>query len=93
MCTYGERTGSVSGGRPAGTPVQTHTLIRDDLKQTTTTEGLRVCLTLNLQDVQGEQDDLSNTDQTKARESVQSFFSPIPTEPQTVILTCQQWRA
>lgn len=64
--TYSERTGGVTGSSPTGTTVQTHTLIRDDLEQTTAAEGLGVSLTLNLQDVQREEDDLSNADQTSA---------------------------
>jgi len=62
--TYSERAGGITGGRPAGTPVKTHTLIRDDLEEATATEGLGVGLTLNLQDIQREQDDLANTNQT-----------------------------
>lgn len=63
--TYSERARGITGGSPAGTAVKTHTLIRDDLEQATATEGLGVGLTLNLQDIQREQDDLANTDQTK----------------------------
>lgn len=66
--TYSERSGSVTGGCPAGTPVQTHTLIGDNLDEATTAEGLGVRLTLNLQDVQRQQDDLTNTDQTRVRD-------------------------
>lgn len=62
--TYSERTRGVTGSSPAGTAVKTHTLIRDDLEQATTTESLGVGLALNLQDIQRKQDDLANTDQT-----------------------------
>lgn len=65
--TYSERTRSVTSGGPAGTPVETHALIRNDLEETTATEGLGVCLTLNLQNVQREEDDLTNTDQTRTQ--------------------------
>ena len=66
--TYSERSGSVTGGCPAGTPVQTHTLIGDNLEEATAAEGLGVRLTLNLQDIQRQQDDLTNTDQTRVRD-------------------------
>lgn len=64
MGTYSERSGSVTGGSPTSTTVETHTLIGDDLEQTTATESLGVSLTLDLEDVQGQKDDLSDTDQT-----------------------------
>lgn len=64
MGTYSERSGSVTGGSPASTTVETHTLIGDDLEQTTATESLGVSLTLDLEDVQGQKDNLSDTDQT-----------------------------
>lgn len=69
--TYSEGSGGVTGSGPTGTTVQTHTLIGDDLEQTTAAEGLGVSLTLNLQDVQRKQDNLSNADQTSARSQCQ----------------------
>lgn len=68
MCSFGndtdsERTGSVTGSGPASTPVEAHTLIGDNLEQATATEGLGVCLTLDLQNIQREQNDFSDTDQ------------------------------
>lgn len=61
--TYREGTRGVTGSCPAGTSVETHALVGDNFKQATATEGLRVCLTLDLQDIQREQDDLSDTNQ------------------------------
>jgi len=75
--TYRERTRGVTGGSPAGTPVQTHTLIGDNLEEATATEGLGVCLTLNLQDVQRKQDNLSNTDQTRTQGSVNGVWGDV----------------
>lgn len=66
MMAYSEGTGGVTGSGPTGTTVQTHTLVLDNLEQTTAAEGLGVSLTLNLQDVQREEDNLSNADQTGA---------------------------
>lgn len=86
--TYRERTGGVSGGRPAGTTVQTHTLIGDDLEQTTATEGLGVRLTLDLQDIQRKQNDLSNTDHTRKKMSANALLVHI-----AINHTCQQLRA
>lgn len=62
--TYSERSGGVTGGSPASTAIETHTLIGDDLEEATATEGLGVGLTLDLQDVQREEDDLTDTNQT-----------------------------
>lgn len=87
--TYREGTGGISGGRPTSAPVQTHALIGNDLEQTTATEGLGVSLTLNLEDVQREKDDLSNTNQTKHSQSIDYFHRPISTRKRT----CQQKRA
>lgn len=62
--THSERTGSVTGGSPAPTSVETEALVGNDSEETATTESLRVCLTLDLENVEGENDDLTNTDQT-----------------------------
>lgn len=61
--TYSERARGVSGGSPLPSTVQSHTLIGNDLEKTTALESLWVGLTLDLQDVQWEEDNLSNTDQ------------------------------
>lgn len=66
MMAYSEGAGGVTSRGPTGTTVQTHTLVLDNLEQTTAAEGLGVSLTLNLQDVQREEDNLSNADQTGA---------------------------
>ena len=88
--TYREGSRGISGSSPAGTPVQAHSFIGDDLEEATATEGLRICLTLDLQDVQRKQDDLTNTDQTgsqsqflKAHYFIEAVF----------VLTCQQLHA
>lgn len=61
--TYSERTGGVASGSPAPTTVETESLILDDLKDTTALESLGVCLTLDLEDVERQQHNLTNTDQ------------------------------
>jgi hypothetical protein len=63
--TYGERSRGVTGGSPASTTVKTHALVGNNLEEATATEGLGVSLTLNLENIQREKDDLSNADQTK----------------------------
>lgn len=62
---YSEGPRGVTGGSPASTAVQTHTLIGNNLEKTTSTEGIGVSLALNLKNVQRKQNDLSNADQTK----------------------------
>lgn len=59
-----ERTGSVTGGGPAPTSVQTEALVRNDPHDTTATERLGVCLPLDLENVEREQDDLADTNKT-----------------------------
>lgn len=63
----GERSGGISGSSPSPTTVETESLICNDLEDTTSAEGLGVCLTLDLEDVQGQQDNLTDTDQTRLR--------------------------
>lgn len=62
--TYSERARSVTGSGPASTAIQAHTLVLDDSEQTTATESLRVGLAFDLQDVQWQENDLTDTDQT-----------------------------
>jgi hypothetical protein len=62
--TYSKRSRSVTGSSPSSTTVQSHTLIRNDLEETTATESFGVRLSLDLEDVQRKQNDLSDTDQT-----------------------------
>lgn len=91
MMAYSEGTGSVTGSGPTGTTVQTHTLILDNLEQTTAAEGLGVSLTLNFQDVQRQEDNLSNADQTSHIISLNQVC--FPKWSVRVFLTCQQLRA
>ena len=52
-CTYSERTGSITGSSPAPASVQTEALISDNLQNTTAPESLRVCLSLDLENIEG----------------------------------------
>lgn len=61
--TYSKRTGCVTGGSPAPSAVQTEALVGNDPEQSTSPERLRVGLTLDLEDVERQQDNLTNTDQ------------------------------
>lgn len=62
--THSKRTRRVTGRRPTPATVQSEALVPDDLEHATATERLWVCLALDLEHVEGEQDDLSDTDQT-----------------------------
>jgi hypothetical protein len=55
-----ERTRSVTGGSPAPTSVETEALVGNDPHDTTATERLGVCLPLDLENVEREQDNLTN---------------------------------
>lgn len=61
--TYRKRSWRIAGRSPAGTSVKSHSLIRNDLEQTPATESLGVGLALDLQDVEGKKDNLSDTNQ------------------------------
>ncbi|KAI7506407.1 hypothetical protein KC367_g185 [Hortaea werneckii] len=60
----GERTWRIACRRPAPSSVQAEALVANDSQDATATERLRVCLPLDLQHVQRQQDDLANADQT-----------------------------
>jgi hypothetical protein len=62
--TYSEGSGSISGSSPSPAAVQAKALVGNDLEDTAALEGLGVCLSLNLQDIEGKKDDLANTNQT-----------------------------
>lgn len=51
---YSEGARGVTGGSPASTTVQTHTLIGNNLEKATATEGLGVSLALNLKNIERE---------------------------------------
>ena len=59
-----KRPGSISCRSPAGASIQAHTLIRHYLEHATASKGLRVCLTFDFEDVQGQKDDLPNANDT-----------------------------
>ena len=64
---YRKRARRISRRCPAPAAVETEALILDDREHTTATEGLGVRLTLDLQHVQGEEDDLADADKTVVR--------------------------
>ena len=57
-----ERTRRVARSGPSPAPVQSEALILDDADYTTAAEGLGVCLALDLEDVEGQEHDLTDTD-------------------------------
>ena len=65
MVTYSKRSRGVAGCSPASTTVQSHTLILNDLEEAAAAEGLGVSLTLDLENVEGQKNNLSDTDQTE----------------------------
>jgi hypothetical protein len=62
--TYSERSRSVASRSPASATVKSHTLIGNNLEETTATEGLGVRLALDLEHVEGKQDNFTDTDYT-----------------------------
>jgi hypothetical protein len=62
--TYRERPGGVSRRCPAPATVQPEALVLDDLENAPATEGFRVGLALDLEDVEREEDDLADADKT-----------------------------
>lgn len=65
--TYSKGTGGVAGSSPAPAAVQAETLVAHNADDTTATEGLGVRLALDLEDVERQQDNLTNADQTASR--------------------------
>lgn len=61
--TYREGTGGVTGCCPAPAAVQTKALVGNDPEQATAPESLGVGLALDLEDVERQQDDLTNANQ------------------------------
>ena len=59
----GERAGGVAGGGPAGAPVEAHAFVGHDAEDAAAAEGVGVGLAFDLQDVEGEEDDLADADQ------------------------------
>lgn len=90
MISYSERARGVSGSSPAPTTVQAKALISDNLEDTTAPESLGVCLALDLEDIQRQQNDLTNTDQTRER---QSTATGVASGEAGIRLTCQRWSA
>lgn len=58
-----ERTGRIARRCPSPASVQAEALVCDNLHHATAAEGLRICLALDLEHVEGQEDDLSNADQ------------------------------
>jgi hypothetical protein len=65
FAAYGEGSRSVSCSCPTPSSVESEAFVGYDLKDTSATEGLRVRLSLDLQNVEREKDNLSDTDETK----------------------------
>jgi hypothetical protein len=76
--TYRERPGGVSGRRPAPATVQPEALVLDDLENAPATEGFRVGLALDLEDVEREEDDLADADKTGSHPCQPFASTPIP---------------
>jgi hypothetical protein len=59
--TYSERTRGVTGSSPLPSSVETEALVSNDSDNTTSTESLWVCLSLDLEDIEWEEDNFTNT--------------------------------
>lgn len=57
-----KRTGSVTGSGPAPATVKPEPLVGNNLEETTAAESLGVGLALDLQDIEGEENDLTDSD-------------------------------
>ena len=62
---YGEGAGRISRRCPARTSVQAHALVGDDAEDASSAEGLGVGLPLDLEHIEGQQDDLADADQAE----------------------------
>ena len=67
--TYREGAGRVARGGPAPAPVQAEALVPHDLEDASSAERLGVGLALDLEHVEGQQDDLADTDQTRRKQT------------------------
>jgi hypothetical protein len=61
---YSERAGCVSSSSPSPASVQAEALVGNNLQDSTATESLGVGLALDLEDIEGQQDDFTDTNQT-----------------------------
>ena len=61
METYRKRSRRVTGRSPSPATVEAKALVGNNLEEATSPEGLRVGLTLDLEHVQRQKDNLSNT--------------------------------
>lgn len=67
VVTYGEGARGVARRCPAPAPVQAEALVLDDLEHAAAPEGLGVGLALDLEHVEGQEDDLADADQASRR--------------------------
>jgi len=65
--SYGKGTWGVSCCCPFPSPVESKTLVTDNFEQSTTSESLRIGLSLNLEDIERQKKDLSNPNQTEQK--------------------------
>lgn len=61
--TYSERSRRVTGSSPAPATVKAEALVLDNPEDTTSPEGLGVCLALNLENIEREENDFTDTNQ------------------------------
>ena len=65
---YRKGSGDIASSRPCPASVQTKAFVDNNLEEATTAESIRVCLPLDLQDIEGKKDNLSHTNDTENRE-------------------------
>jgi hypothetical protein len=67
--TNSKGAGGVSSSGPTPPTVQSKTLIPYNSEDSTPSEGFGICLSLDLQDVEGKENDFTDTDDTRKQKS------------------------
>ena len=93
METYSKGAGRIARGGPAPTPVQAEALVPYDLEDASSAERLGVGLALDLEHVEGQEDDLANTDQTRRSECMVRRWLLCQAGGLVSMLTFRRWSA
>lgn len=88
MQSYSKRARGVASSSPASTTVKTHSLICNNLENASSAECLGVCLAFNLQNIEREEDDLSDSNQTKSKSASALRSTASPTNAYLPAVAC-----
>ena len=92
--TYCEGAGRIARGGPAPASVQAEALVPHDFEDTSSAERLGVGLALDLEHVEGQEDDLADTDQTRrSKRHVRRLLSRQAGEAGLSMRTFRRWSA